>query len=230
MVAAASIQVQEYQYSNDREYLLLTGAWLNGAEMLALGLGTHFIPTQMLPVLSISFSTADGHCQRCADACSYLSAITSYKVAGSSGDAQKLLDNPSTTQHLHERDMAIMELQRTFDDKEKELHANKPDHEALCAMFISFFFIYMKQHLHERDMAIMELQRTFDDKEKELHANKPDHEAEHFLLVQNKELASFRREHDTSEAKRAQRLQKIHDLQENVQEKEPIFYISVCLW
>ncbi|PPS17086.1 hypothetical protein GOBAR_AA03499 [Gossypium barbadense] len=43
---------------------------------------------------------------------------------------------------------------------------------------------------------------------------------EDLLREQNKELATFRRERDHSEAERAQHIKQIHDLQEHVQEKE----------
>lgn len=37
-------------------------------------------------------------------------------------------------EQLHERENAIMELQRTLDDKDKELHAIRVDHEAVCVI------------------------------------------------------------------------------------------------
>lgn len=84
--------------------------------------------------------------------------------------------------------------------------------------------VKLQEQLHERENAIMELQRTLDDKDKELHAIRLDHEAawakEDLLREQNKELATFRRERDNSEAERAQHLQKILELQEHVQEKD----------
>ncbi|KAI3756967.1 hypothetical protein L6452_04499 [Arctium lappa] len=87
--------------------------------------------------------------------------------------------------------------------------------------------VKLQEQLHEREKAIMDLQRTLDDKDKELHAIRLDHEAawakEDLLREQNKELATFRRERDNSEAERAQHLKKIHDLQEHVQEKERQF-------
>ncbi|XP_024968985.1 uncharacterized protein LOC112508550 [Cynara cardunculus var. scolymus] len=87
--------------------------------------------------------------------------------------------------------------------------------------------VKLQEQLHEREKAIMDLQRTLDDKDKELHAIRIDHEAawakEDLLREQNKELATFRRERDNSEAERAQHLKKIHDLQEHIQEKERQF-------
>ncbi|XP_071728635.1 uncharacterized protein [Rutidosis leptorrhynchoides] len=77
------------------------------------------------------------------------------------------------------------------------------------------------------EKTVMELQRTLDDKDKELHASRLDHEAawakEDLLREQNKELATFRRELDNFESERSQHLQKIHDLQEHIQEKERQF-------
>ncbi|XP_076898610.1 uncharacterized protein LOC143552220 isoform X2 [Bidens hawaiensis] len=82
----------------------------------------------------------------------------------------------------------------------------------------------LQEQLHEREKTIMDLQRTLDDKDKELHAIRLDHEAawakEDLLKQQNKELATFRRERDNSEAERTQHLQKILELQEHAQEKE----------
>ncbi|XP_076937999.1 uncharacterized protein LOC143605948 [Bidens hawaiensis] len=82
----------------------------------------------------------------------------------------------------------------------------------------------LQEQLHERKKTIMDLQRTLDDKDKELHAIRLDHEAawakEDLLKQQNKELATFRRERDNSEAERAQQLQKILELQEHAQENE----------
>ncbi|XP_071709939.1 uncharacterized protein [Rutidosis leptorrhynchoides] len=87
--------------------------------------------------------------------------------------------------------------------------------------------VKLQEQLHDMENTMMELQRTLDDKDKELHAIRLDHEAawakEDLLREQNKELATFRRELDNSEAERAQNLQNIHDLQEHIQEKERQF-------
>ncbi|XP_024963019.1 uncharacterized protein LOC112503182 isoform X2 [Cynara cardunculus var. scolymus] len=62
----------------------------------------------------------------------------------------------------------------------------------------------LQEQLHERENSIQDLHRTLEDKDKELHANRLDHEAawakEDLLGEQNKELATFRRECDNSEA------------------------------
>lgn len=106
----------------------------------------------------------------------------------------------------------VMEMQDSFDSQIKEqINAN----------------VKLQEQLHEREKTIHELERTIEEKEKELHAIRLDHEAawakEDLLREQNKELASFRRERDNSEAERAQHLKQIHDLQEHIQEKERQF-------
>ncbi|XP_059628955.1 uncharacterized protein LOC132271552 isoform X2 [Cornus florida] len=106
----------------------------------------------------------------------------------------------------------IMEMQNSFDAQIKE-HANAN--------------IKLQEQLHEKEHRIHELERKIEDKERELRAIKLDNEAawakEDLLREQNKELATFRRERDNSEAERAQHLKQIHDFQEHVQEKERIF-------
>ncbi|CAI8598582.1 unnamed protein product [Vicia faba] len=103
----------------------------------------------------------------------------------------------------------MMEMRSTFDAQLKE-HANNANkfQEQLC----------------ERERAIHELERKMEEKDRELHNIKLDNEAawakQDLLREQNKELASFRRERDHSEAERAQHIQQIHDLQEHIQEKD----------
>ncbi|GLU21321.1 hypothetical protein SLE2022_374670 [Rubroshorea leprosula] len=103
----------------------------------------------------------------------------------------------------------IMEMQSRFDAQIKE-HANTAaKHE---------------EQLHEREQSILELERKIEEKDRELNAIKLEKEAawakEDLLREQNKELATFRRERDHSEAERAQHIKQIHDLQEHIQEKE----------
>ncbi|KAL5230373.1 hypothetical protein ABZP36_029149 [Zizania latifolia] len=66
-----------------------------------------------------------------------------------------------------------------------------------------------------------------DDKDRELDALKIDHQTvwanQDLLREQTKELQTFRRERDNSEAERAQHLKQIHDLQEHLREKESQF-------
>ncbi|WOL05237.1 hypothetical protein Cni_G13964 [Canna indica] len=85
----------------------------------------------------------------------------------------------------------------------------------------------LKEKVHEMEKHILELERKLEDKDRELRAMKIDTEAawakEDLLREQNKELATFRRERDNSEAERAQHLSQIRDLQEHIQEKESQF-------
>lgn len=103
----------------------------------------------------------------------------------------------------------IIELQNNFDAQIKD-HANAASK--------------LQEQLHEREQTIHDLERKMEEKDRELHAIKLDNEVawakEDLLREQNKELANFRREHDHSEAERAQHIQQIHDLQEHIQEKD----------
>ncbi|KAJ6418886.1 hypothetical protein OIU84_002123 [Salix udensis] len=103
----------------------------------------------------------------------------------------------------------IMEMQKSFHAQIKEL-------EDAAAK--------LQEQLHERGQTIHDLERRMEDKDRELHAIKLDNEAawakEDLLREQNKELATFRREHDHSEAERAQHIQQLHDVQEHIQDKE----------
>ncbi|ONI25732.1 hypothetical protein PRUPE_2G317300 [Prunus persica] len=103
----------------------------------------------------------------------------------------------------------IIELQNNFDAQIKD-HANAA--------------AKLQEQLHEREQTIHDLERKMEEKDRELHAIKLDNEVawakEDLLREQNKELANFRREHDHSEAERAQHIQQIHDLQEHIQEKD----------
>ncbi|KAB2069892.1 hypothetical protein ES319_A08G122000v1 [Gossypium barbadense] len=82
----------------------------------------------------------------------------------------------------------------------------------------------LEEQLDEREQTIHEFERKMEEKDRELHSIKVDKEEvwakEDLLREQNKELATFRRERDHSEAERAQHIKQIHDLQEHVQEKE----------
>ncbi|PSS32963.1 Interaptin like [Actinidia chinensis var. chinensis] len=103
----------------------------------------------------------------------------------------------------------IMELQNNYDKQIKE-HANAN--------------VKLQERLHEMEQTINELERKMEEKDRELHAIKLDNEAawakEDLLREQNKELQSFRRERDNTEAERAQHVKQIHDFQEHFQEKE----------
>lgn len=103
----------------------------------------------------------------------------------------------------------ILELQKSFDTQMKE-HANTA--------------LKLKEQMQEREQHIHELEMKMEEKDRELRSIKIDNEAawakEDLLREQNKELATFRRERDSSEAERAQHLNQIHDLKEHYQEKE----------
>ncbi|KAL6509224.1 hypothetical protein OROGR_022534 [Orobanche gracilis] len=85
----------------------------------------------------------------------------------------------------------------------------------------------LQEQLHEKEQKIHELERRMNEKERELHAIRLDNEAawakEDLLREQSKELQSYRREMDNSEAERAQHTKQIQDLQEHIQEKERQF-------
>ncbi|OVA04746.1 hypothetical protein BVC80_1719g81 [Macleaya cordata] len=103
----------------------------------------------------------------------------------------------------------IMEMKNSFEAQIKE-HLNASEK--------------LKEQLQESESIIHELELQMEEKDRELRAIKIDNEAawakEDLLREQNKELATFRRELDNSEAERAQLLKQIHDLKEYIQEKE----------
>ncbi|KAK4403703.1 hypothetical protein Sango_0738900 [Sesamum angolense] len=106
----------------------------------------------------------------------------------------------------------IVGLQNTFDTQLKEqANAN----------------IKLQEQLHEKGQKIHELERKLEETERELHAIRLDNEAawakEDLLREQSKELQSYRRERDNSEAERVQHIKQIHDLQEHIQEKDRQF-------
>ncbi|XP_047327883.1 uncharacterized protein LOC124931461 isoform X2 [Impatiens glandulifera] len=106
----------------------------------------------------------------------------------------------------------VMLMQKDFDAQMTEqVNANTKLQEKLAEM---------ERTIHERERQIQE-------KEREIHAIQLDHEAawakEDLLREQSKELHTFRRERDNSEAERTQHLKQILDLQEHFQEKERLF-------
>ncbi|KAJ6672935.1 hypothetical protein OIU85_014189 [Salix viminalis] len=144
----------------------------------------------------------------------------------------------------------IMEMQKSFhaqikelEDAAAKLQSNRSCKTAIdqvCAaitvtspeilkfsplILLNVFALFHKaEQLRERGQTIHDLERRMEDKDRELHAIKLDNEAawakEDLLREQNKELATFRREHDHSEAERAQHIQQLHDVQEHIQDKE----------
>ncbi|XP_047316319.1 uncharacterized protein LOC124919984 isoform X2 [Impatiens glandulifera] len=85
----------------------------------------------------------------------------------------------------------------------------------------------LQEKLLEMERTIHELERQLEQKEREIQAIQLDHEAawakEDLLREQSKELLTFRRERDNSEAERTQHLKQIIDLQEHFQEKERLY-------
>ncbi|KAF5947474.1 hypothetical protein HYC85_013431 [Camellia sinensis] len=106
----------------------------------------------------------------------------------------------------------IIEIQNNFDAQITE-HANAN--------------VKLQEQLHEMEQTIHELERKTEEKDRELRSIKLDNEAawakDDLLREQNKELQTFRRERDNSEAERAQHLKQMHDLQEHIQDKERQF-------
>ncbi|KAG2701362.1 hypothetical protein I3843_06G037200 [Carya illinoinensis] len=139
------------------------------------------------------------------------------------------LDDELLLHRLHNFARQREELQRA----EIELRAQIVARSEMMGMQ-SNFDAQMKEHaisaaklqeqLREREKTIHELERKMEEKDRELHAIKLDNEVawaqEDRFREQDKELASFRRERDHSEAERAQHIKQIHDLQEHFQEKE----------
>ncbi|WCJ32463.1 hypothetical protein M5689_013884 [Euphorbia peplus] len=82
----------------------------------------------------------------------------------------------------------------------------------------------LQEKLCECQQTIHDLERRNEEKDRELHAIKLDNEAawakDDLLREQNKELATFRRERDHSEAERAQHIQQMRELQEHIQDKD----------
>ncbi|XP_022844525.1 uncharacterized protein LOC111367728 isoform X2 [Olea europaea var. sylvestris] len=106
----------------------------------------------------------------------------------------------------------VMQMQNNFDAQIKE-HANAS--------------VKLQEQLNEKEQMIHQLERKIEEKERELHAIRLDNEAawgkEDLLMEQSKELQSYRRERDNSEAEKAQHIEQIHDIQERIQDKEQRF-------
>lgn len=146
----------------------------------------------------------------------------SITIDGSSNNdilQQRLLSVVKQKEELHQMEVElraqliarseIMEMRNSFDAQIKE-HATAN--------------VKLQDQIHERDQRNYELERRMEEKERELNAIRLDHEAawakEDLLREQSKELQTYRRERDNSEAERAQHIKQIHDLQEHIQEKE----------
>ncbi|KAI4384868.1 hypothetical protein MLD38_002965 [Melastoma candidum] len=103
----------------------------------------------------------------------------------------------------------ISEIKRDFDSQIKE-------HEDAA--------VKLQEQLQEKERALQDLERKMVEKDKEIIAMKRDNETawakDDLLREQKKELASYRRERDHSEAERLQHIQQIRELQEHAQDKE----------
>ncbi|KAL8551035.1 hypothetical protein ACS0TY_000207 [Phlomoides rotata] len=149
-----------------------------------------------------------------------------------SASVDGVLDNDILQQRLHATAKQRGELQ----NMEIQLRAQVIARSEI-ARLQNAFDAQIKEHANataklqgqqlEKEQMINELERMMDEKERELNAIRVDNEAawakEDLLREQNKELQSYRREMDTSEAERAQHIKQIHDLQEHIQEKERQF-------
>ncbi|CAI9772032.1 unnamed protein product [Fraxinus pennsylvanica] len=106
----------------------------------------------------------------------------------------------------------VMQMQNNFDAQIKE-HANAS--------------VKLQEQLNENEQMIHQLERKIEEKERQLHAIRLDNEVawakEDLLMEQSKELQSYRRERDNSEAEKAQHIEQIHDLQEHIQDQEQRF-------
>ncbi|XP_010048647.1 uncharacterized protein LOC104437401 isoform X1 [Eucalyptus grandis] len=134
---------------------------------------------------------------------------------------------------LLERLQSIARKREDFQHLEIELRAQMIAKSEIAEMKTSFeskikeredAAVKLQEQLHESEQAIHDLERRMEERDRELIAIKRDNEAawakEDLLREQKKELATFRRERDHSEAERMQHLQQIQDLQEHIQDKE----------
>ncbi|KAL0340934.1 UNVERIFIED_CONTAM: hypothetical protein Sradi_4610200 [Sesamum radiatum] len=142
------------------------------------------------------------------------------------------LDNDILQQRLH----AVAKQREELQQMEIELRAQVIARSEIVGMQNTFDTqlkeqananIKLQEQLHEKGQKIHELERKLEETERELHAIRLDNEAawakEDLLREQSKELQSYRRERDNSEAERVQHIKQIHDLQEHIQEKDRQF-------
>ncbi|CAN4089484.1 unnamed protein product [Withania somnifera] len=146
------------------------------------------------------------------------------------------IDGSSNNDILQQRLLSVVKQKEELQQMEVELRAQLIARSEIMEMRNSFD-VQIKEHaalnvklqdqIHERDQKNYELERRMEEKERELHAIRLDSEAawakEDLLREQSKELQTYRRERDNSEAERAQHIKQIHDLQEHIQEKERQF-------
>ncbi|XP_042057436.1 uncharacterized protein LOC121801993 isoform X1 [Salvia splendens] len=139
------------------------------------------------------------------------------------------LDNDILQQRLHEVAKQREELQHM----EIELRAQNIARSEISRIHNTFDAqikehrnanVKLQEQLHEKGQKIRELEMKMEDKDRELHAIRLDNEAawakEDLLREQSKEIQSYRRERDSSEAERLQHINQIRELQEHIQEKD----------
>ncbi|XP_025885697.1 uncharacterized protein [Solanum lycopersicum] len=146
------------------------------------------------------------------------------------------IDGTPNNDILQQRLLAVVKQKEEFHQMEVELRAQLIARSEMMEIRNSFDAqikehvtanVKLQDQIHERDQRNYELERRMEEKERELNAIRLDHEAawakEDLLREQSKELQTYRRERDNSEAERAQHIKQIHDLQEHIQEKERQF-------
>lgn len=146
------------------------------------------------------------------------------------------IDGTPNNDILQQRLLAVVKQKEEFHQMEVELRAQLFARSEIMEIRNSFDAqikehvtanVKLQDQIHERDQRNYELERRMEEKERELNAIRLDHEAawakEDLLREQSKELQTYRRERDNSEAERAQHIKQIHDLQEHIQEKERQF-------
>ncbi|KAL3342349.1 hypothetical protein AABB24_026393 [Solanum stoloniferum] len=146
------------------------------------------------------------------------------------------IDGTPNNDILQQRLLAVVKQKEEFHQMEVELRAQLIARSEIMEIRNSFDAqikehvtanVKLQDQIHERDQRNYELERRMEEKERELNAIRLDHEAawakEDLLREQSKELQTYRRERDNSEAERSQHIKQIHDLQEHIQEKERQF-------
>ncbi|KAK4793770.1 hypothetical protein SAY86_024205 [Trapa natans] len=162
--------------------------------------------------------------------------ITIYEQEKDSLDVQfssTIIDGNSNSDYLQQRLHDIARQREELQHMEIDLRAQMIIRSEITGMKNSFetqvkehadAVVKLQEQLHAKEQIIHELEKKMKDKDNEILAIKRDNEAawakEDLLREQKKELATFRRERDHSEAERLQHIKQIHDLQEHLQDKE----------
>ncbi|XP_031382843.1 uncharacterized protein LOC116197000 isoform X2 [Punica granatum] len=143
------------------------------------------------------------------------------------------MDGTSENDYLQQRLHAVARQREDLQQMEIDLRARMIARSEITSIRNSFeaqvkehadAVVKLQEQLHEKEQIICDLEKKMEEKDRELLAIKRDNEAawakEDLLREQKKELATFRRERDHSEAERLQHIKQIHDLQEHLQDKE----------